>query len=498
MRAFLLSPLLAYLLCYGQIQNQSDDGQWAMPAKDYASTRYSTLDQITTSNISNLKLVWTFSTGLTRGHEAAPLIVNNTMFLVTPWPNLLYALDLTQPGAPARWTYSPQPSRSSQGLACCDVVNRGASFFKGRVYFNTLDAQTVAVDASTGKAVWKTAVGNPKIGETMTMAPIVVKGKVLTGNSGGEMGVRGWLAALDAETGKILWRAYSTGPDRDVLIGPSFKPFYDQDRAPDLGVKTWQGEQWKIGGGAGWGWISYDPELDLIYYGTSNPAPWNADQRPGDNKWTATLFARRPDTGEAIWAYQISPHDDHDYDAVNENILIDITIGGRLRKVLVHPDRNARMYVMDRATGEVLSAEPFAHQNTSESVDLKSGRIRTAPAKSTGYKTVRDICPAAPGAKDWQPSAYRPRPAGCIFPTTICVWRCKGCRRITSRAHLTWGPMSGCMQDRGAIAESSLHGTRQMREPYGRCRRCFRHGAAPWSQQVMWSFTARWMDGSRH
>ena len=384
---------------YSQIQNQPDDGQWTMPAKNYASTRFSTLEQITSQNVSSLRLAWTFSTGLTRGHEAAPLVVNNTMYVVTPWPNILYALDLTQPGGPVKWTYSPNPSRASQGVACCDVVNRGAAFADGRIYYNTLDMQTVAVDAATGKEVWKTRLGDINLGESITMAPLVVKGKVLVGNSGGEFGVRGWLTALDGNSGKGIWRAYATGPDKDVLIGPEFKPFYADHRGVDLGVKSWQSDSWKIGGGTGWSWISYDPELDLIYYGTSNPGPWNPEQRPGDNKWTSTLFARRPETGAAIWAYQMNPHDDHDYDGVNENILLDLNIKGQNRKVLAHPDRNARMYIIDRATGEVLSAEAFAYQNTTVGVDLKSGRLQTVASKATGYKPVRDICPGSSGWK---------------------------------------------------------------------------------------------------
>jgi alcohol dehydrogenase (cytochrome c) len=409
-------------LLFAQIQNQPDDGQWVMPAKNFASTRFSTLTQINTSNVKDLKLAWTFSTGLTRGHESAPLIVNDTMYIVTPWPNLLYALDLKQPGGTLKWTYSPSPSASSQGVACCDVVNRGGAYYKGRIYYNTLDMHTVAVDANTGKEVWKATLGDINRGETLTMAPLIVKGKVLVGNSGGEMGVRGWLAGLDAENGKLLWRAYATGPDKDVLIGPNFKPFYKQDQGSELGTKTWQGDQWKTGGGTGWSWISYDPELDLIYYGTANPGPWNPDQRPGDNKWTSTLFARRPDTGEAIWAYQTNPHDVHDYDDVNENILLDLTINGRLRKVLAHPDRNARMYIMDRATGELISAEPFAFENTTESVDLKTGELKLNPSKITGSKTVRDICPAAPGGKDWQPSAFSPKTGWIYLPhNNLCM-----------------------------------------------------------------------------
>jgi len=387
-----------------------------MSAKNYANTRFSTLNQINTGNVKQLKLAWSFSTGLTRGHEAAPLVVNNTMYIITPWPNLLYALDLTKPGAPAKWTYTPGTAASAQGEACCDVVNRGGAFYNGKIYYNTLDMHTVAVDAATGKQVWKVQLGDINKGETLTMAPIVVKGKVLVGNSGGEFGVRGWLSGLDADSGKIVWRAYATGPDSDVLIGPNFKPFYAADRQKDLGMKSWQGDQWKIGGGSSWSWISYDPDLDLIYYGTSNPGPWNPEQRPGDNKWTSALFARRPETGEAIWAYQMNPHDDHDYDGINENILLDLNIKGSMRKVLAHPDRNGRMYVIDRATGEVISAEPFAYLNTSDNVDLKTGRIHYNEATATGYKTVRNICPAAPGAKDWQPSAFSPRTGWIYIP----------------------------------------------------------------------------------
>ena len=394
--ALLAFPHLFSFPVFGQIQNPADDGQWIMAAKNYASTRYSTLTEINTGNVKSLKLAWTFSTGLTRGHEAAPLVVNNTMYIVTPWPNILYALDLTKNGA-MKWSYSPQPQAAAKGVACCDQVNRGAAYSDGKIYYNTLDVQTVCVDANTGKQVWKTKLGDINLGESITMAPIVAKGTVIVGNSGGEFGVRGWLAGLDAATGKLKWKAHHTGPDKDVLIGSNFKPYYSQDQGKDLGVKSWPGELWKIGGAAAWSWISYDPDLDLIYYGTSNAAPWNPDIRPGDNKWGSTLFARRPETGEAIWAYQLNPHDEHDYDGVNENILLDLNIGGRLRKVLAHPDRNGRMYIMDRATGEVISAEPFAYVNTSFGVDKKTGKLQVNPQKSTGFKTTRDMCPAPPG-----------------------------------------------------------------------------------------------------
>lgn len=388
----------------------SDDAQWTIPAKNYASTRYSRLSQITAANVARLKLAWTFSTGMDRGHEAAPLVVGSTMYVVTPYPNTLYALDLTRPGGALKWKYEPHPAAPAQGVACCDVVNRGAAYAAGKIIFNTLDAHTVAVDAATGRQVWRTRVGDFYRGESTTMAPLVVKNMVLVGNSGGEFGVRGWLTALDLATGKLAWRAYATGPDADVLIGPRFRPFYPQDRGPDLGVSSWPGDAWKYGGGGAWGWISYDPELDLIFYGTANPGPWNAEARPGDNKWTAGIFARDPDDGQAIWAYQWSPHDLFDYDGINEQLLLDLPIGGRTRKVLVRPERNGYVYVLDRTTGEVLSADPYGYVTTTRGVDLTTGRPIEVPEKApTTGAVVRGICPAAPGVKDWQPSSWSPR-----------------------------------------------------------------------------------------
>ena len=387
-----------------------DPGDWPMAAHDYASTRFSPLADITPANAATLRLAFTFSTGVVRGHEAAPLVVGNTMFIVTPYPNVVFALDLSQPGAPLRWRFEPKPEAFAQGVACCDVVNRGLAYEDGKVFLNTLDNQTIAIDAAHGKELWRFRAGDIRTGETRTMAPLVVKGRVLIGNSGGEYGVRGWLIALDAAKGKELWRAYSTGPDRDVLIGADYKPFYAKERGSDLGVRTWPADAWKVGGGTVWGWISYDPELDLVYYGTANPGPWNAEQRPGDNKFTSGLFARDLATGQARWFYQLSPHDEFDYDAVNENVLIDLAVAGKPRKVLVHPDRNGYVYVIDRASGEVVSATPFVQVNTSTGVDLATGELRYAPGKRQRTGTVvRDICPAAPGGKDWQPSAYSPR-----------------------------------------------------------------------------------------
>jgi PQQ-dependent dehydrogenase (methanol/ethanol family) len=386
-----------------------DDGQWIMPAKNYAATRYSTLDEINSANVANLQVAFAFSTGVDHGQEAAPIVANNTMYIVTPYPNILFALDLTKPGAPIKWTYQPRPAAASQGVACCDVVNRGAVYSDGKVFFNTLDDNTIALEADTGKLLWKTKLGDINTGETITMAPLVVKGKVLVGDSGGELGVRGWLTALDVNTGEIAWRAYATGPDQDVLIGSEFRPYYPSDRGADLGVKTWPGDAWKTGGGTMWGWISYDPDLNLIYYGTANPGPWNQEQRPGDNKWTTTLFARDPDTGAAKWALQYNPHDEHDYDGVNEQILVDMSMDGKPRKVLLHPDRNGYLYVVDRESGEIVSANSYGYVNSILRIDLKTGRPVVAPDKVTKLDTVvRDICPTASGVKDWNPSAFSP------------------------------------------------------------------------------------------
>jgi PQQ-dependent dehydrogenase (methanol/ethanol family) len=401
----------------------SDDGQWTMPAKDYENTRYSELAQITTDTAKNLKLVWSQKTGIAPGHEAAPLVVGDTMFVITPYPNHLLAFDLKSPGAPPKWTYTPAVLPAAQGVACCDFVNRGAMYWQGRIYFNTLDAQTVAVDAASGTEVWRVKLGEITRGETMTMAPLVVKGQVLVGNSGGELGVRGWLTALDAETGKINWRAWSTGPDSDVLIGPDFKPHYESDRGKDLGVSSWPVDQWKIGGGTVWGFLSYDAELDLVYYGTANPGPWNHEARPGDNKWTAGIFARRPGDGSAVWFYQWSPHDVFDHDGVNENVLFDVTLEGTSRKVLAHADRNGYLYVLDRTNGEVLSATPFAHITASHGVDLHTGRLQPVAEllPKTG-RVVRNICPAAPGAKDWQPMAFSPKTGLLYIPhQNLCM-----------------------------------------------------------------------------
>ena len=385
-------------------------GEWRMPAGDYASLRYSTLDAITTTNVMHLQVVTTFSTGVARGHEGQPLVFNNTMYVVTPFPNNLIAVDLTKPGGAVKWVYQPHPDRRAVGIACCDVVNRGAAYADGKIIYSLLDATVVAVDIESGQEVWRTTVGDINRGETFTGAPMVVRDRVLVGNSGGELGVRGYVAALDVGTGKELWRAFNTGPDRDVKIGSGFHAFYAKDQGTDLGATSWPSEQWKLGGSTAWGWMSYDPATNLFFYGTGNPGVWNADLRPGDNKWSSSIIARDVDTGEARWAYQVTAHDSHDYDEIMENVLIDMDYGGRSRKLLVHPGRTGFVYVLDRETGELLSAETFQPANWASGYDLKTGKAIEDPTKQTHFGTVtQGICPSSTGGKEVVPSAFSPR-----------------------------------------------------------------------------------------
>jgi PQQ-dependent dehydrogenase (methanol/ethanol family) len=393
-----------------QMVSPSPNGTWTTPGGDLGNTRFSPVAQINTTNVQGLHVISSLSTGIPHGHEGQPLVVNDTMYIVTPYPDDLLAVDLTQVGTPLKWRFSPNPEPRSVGIACCDVVNRGASYADGKIIYNLLDAHTVAVDAKTGAEVWRATVGDINLGETITMAPLVVKNLVIVGNSGGEMGVRGKIVALDVSTGREVWRAYNTGPDADCLIGPAFKSVYEKDQAPDQGVTTWSPDQWKLGGATVWGWVSYDPELDRIYYGTSNPGVWNPDLRPGDNKWSASIISRDVDDGKARWAYQITAHDSWDYDEINESVLVDMEWGGRMRKVLLHAGRNGFLFVMDRETGEVLSAEKFEPTNWASSYDLKTGRPVEDPSKRVHLgQTTRAICPSSTGAKEVAPTAFSPR-----------------------------------------------------------------------------------------
>ena len=396
---------------------QAAGAEWPTPAGTPEGTRFSSLADITSANVNTLVEEFAFPTGTKASHQGQPLVVGTTMYIVTPYPNKLIALDLTRAGA-VKWTFNPGPSEYARGVACCDVVNRGAAYANGKIIYNVLDDQTVAVDAVSGKLAWRTKLGNVKSGETLTGAPIVVKDKVIVGNAGGELGIRGWVQALNVDTGKVVWKAFNTGPDADVKIGANFHPFYAKDQGSNLGSTSWPGTLWQQGGSTAWAWFTYDPALNLVYYGTSNPGVWNPDMRPGDNKWGATIFARNPDTGEAVWAYQLTPHDGWDFDAMNESIVTDVTVGGATRKALVHFDKNGFAYAFDRATGEVLKADKFVNVTWADHVDLKTG----IPAVNPGMDThegviVKNICPTPLGAKEFVPAAYSPKTKLFYVPT---------------------------------------------------------------------------------
>ncbi|KJC56754.1 methanol dehydrogenase [Bradyrhizobium sp. LTSPM299] len=408
-------------------QNPKD---WVMPAGDYANTRYSKLNQINASNVGKLQVAWTFSTGVLRGHEGGPLVIGNMMYLSTPFPNKVYALDLSKDNQIV-WKYEPKQDPNVIPVMCCDTVNRGVAYGDGKIFLHQADTTLVALDAKTGQVVWSVKDGDPAKGATGTSAPLVVKDKVLIGISGGEFGVQAHLTAYDIKTGKQVWRGFSEGPDDQILVDDKTTEL-GKPIGKDSSLKTWQGDQWKIGGGATWGWISYDPELNLVYYGSGNPSTWNPKQRPGDNKWSMTVWARNPDTGVAKWVYQMTPHDEWDYDGVNEMILSDQSIGGTPRKLLTHFDRNGLGYTLDRASGELLVAEKYDPKvNWTSGVDMNKGSptygrpkvLDTASTDKGGEDhNVKGICPAALGSKDEQPAAYSPDTQLFYVPTNhVCM-----------------------------------------------------------------------------
>ncbi len=413
------------------LKMEKNSADWVSPTGNYANWRYSELDQINKDNVGDLQVAWTFSTGVLRGHEGNPLKIGNMLYLHTPFPNKVIALDLDQDGKIV-WQYEPKQDPDVIPVMCCDTVNRGVAYGDGKIFLHQADTTLVALDAKTGEVVWKAVNGEPKKGETGTSAPMVVKDKVFVGISGGEFGVQCHVTAYDINTGKRVWRGYSVGPDDQLLVDPEKTTSLGKPIGKDSSLKTWEGDQWKIGGGCTWGWLAYDPDLDLMYYGSGNPSTWNPKQRPGDNKWSMTIWARNPDTGVAKWVYQMTPHDEWDYDGINEMILADLKIDGKDVPTLVHFDRNGLGYTLNRDTGALLVAnkyDPAVNWTTGVDMDPKSktyGRPAVVTAKSTeagGEDTnTTDICPAALGSKDQQPAAYSPKTGIFYVPTNhVCM-----------------------------------------------------------------------------
>ena len=410
-------------------QLSANPNNWAMQAGDFSNQRYSKLQQINATNVNKLQVAWMFSTGVLRGHEGSPLVIGDTMYLHTPFPNNVFAIELgTQK---IKWKYAPKQDPAVIPQMCCDTVNRGLAYADGKVILQQADSTLVALDAKSGKVVWSVKNGDPKVGAVNTNAPHIFKDKVITGISGGEWGVRGYLTAYDLKTGKQVWRGYSTGPDSEMLIDPATTTTWANGAVVPVGadssLSTWQGDQWKIGGGTTWGWYSYDPQLNLVYYGTGNPSTWNPAQRPGDNKWSMSIWARDLDTGKVKFVYQMTPYDEWDFDGINEMILADINVKGQPRKVLVHFDRNGFGYTLDRVTGELLVAEKYDPAvNWATKVDLKTGRPQVVAKYSTAQNgpevNSKGICPAALGSKDQQPAAYNPNTKLFYVPTNhVCM-----------------------------------------------------------------------------
>ncbi|WP_290687810.1 MULTISPECIES: methanol/ethanol family PQQ-dependent dehydrogenase [unclassified Haematobacter] len=413
------------------MQITKDPKQWGTQLGNYAGIRYSELDQINAKNVKDMRVSWMFSTGVLRGHEGSPLVIGDVMYVHTPFPNIVYALDLKNEGK-ILWRYHPEQNPDVIGVMCCDTVYRGLAYADGMIFLNQADTTLVALDAKTGQVKWSVKNGDPSKGETSTATVLVVKDKVLTGISGGEFGVRGSMTAYNIKDGSLAWRAYSTGPDAEMLVDPEHTTVLGKPIGKDSSLKSWEGDQWKIGGGTTWGWTTYDPDLNLIYYGTGNPSTWNPSQRPGDNKWSMTIMARDPDTGMAKWFYQKTPHDEWDYDGVNENLLVDKEMDGQMRKLLVTFDRNGFAYTLDRASGELLVAEKYDPAvNWATKVDMdKNSATYGRPLVVAEYSTSQNgedvnttgICPAALGTKDQQPSAYSPKTGLFYVPTNhVCM-----------------------------------------------------------------------------
>jgi PQQ-dependent dehydrogenase (methanol/ethanol family) len=407
----------------------ADPKNHAMQAGDMYNQRYSTLTQINAQNVGKMQVAWLFSTGVLRGHEGSPLVVNGTMYVHTPFPNKVFAIELdTQK---IKWRYEPKQDVAVIPQMCCDTVYRGLAYAENKIFLQQADSTLVALDAGTGKVLWSVKNGDPKVGAVNTNAPHVFKDKVITGISGGEWGVRGFLAAYDINTGKQVWKAYSTGPDNEMLIDPDKTMTWTDGALKPVGkdssLKTWQGDQWKTGGGTTWGWYSYDKGLNLLFYGTGNPSTWNPAQRPGDNKWSMTIFARDVDTGAAKWAYQMTPYDEWDFDGINEMILADIDVKGKPTKALVHFDRNGFGYTLDRTSGALLVAEKFDPAvNWATNVDMKTGRPQVVAKYSTAKGgpdvNTKGVCPAALGSKDEQPAAFNPKNSRFYVPTNhVCM-----------------------------------------------------------------------------
>jgi lanthanide-dependent methanol dehydrogenase len=414
---------------------------WPSVGQNLALQRHSNLSQINTDNVSHLQMAWQQSTGALRGHEGQPIVIDvdgkPMMYFESAWPNIVQALDLSDPDNPVEvWNYEKKTDRDVSAVprACCDTVNRGLNYGDGKIIVNTLDGWLIALDAKTGKEAWTVKRAFPEHGETVTNDPLVAGDKVIVGFGGDEFAARGRLEAYDIKTGEKVWSFESNGTDDEIGITDETNKAHPEHGTAghDLGL-TYPGDEWKRGGGSPWNWYSYDPDLKLVYASTGNPGNWSPTTRCGedpptqegcnsgkwDNKWSMTIFARNVDTGKVVWAYQMTPFDQWDYDGVNENILEDMKIDGKMRKTLVHFDRNGFAYVLDRTDGDLLRAHKFVTVNWAEKIDLKTGR----PVKDYEHSPLligknTQACPSAMGGKDQQPASVDPKEPNIFYVPT--------------------------------------------------------------------------------
>ncbi len=450
-RTFRLALLLGAATAFagGAFANQEIEQRaknpdlWPAPGRDNQGTRHSTLADINAGNVGKLNYVWSQSTGALRGHEGQPVVVEHggkpMMYFSSGCPNMaqcniLQALDLSDPDSPKQvWSYVKKTDRDESAVprACCDTVHRGVNYADGKVVYHTLDGFVIALDASTGKEVWVVKHAYPEKGETITGPTLIAENLVIAGFGGDEFAARGRLTAYDLKTGKVVWNCHSTGADKDVCLTPETNkanPHFGT-AGSDIGISSYpktHGGEWKIGGGSYWAWGTYDPELKIVYWSTGNPGHWSPAYRCGyegadlthekcndgkyDNKWSMTIFARKVDTGEVVWAYQMTPFDQWDYDGVNENILTDMEIDGKKVKALTHFDRNGFAYVLDRTNGTLLRANKFVTVNWAEKVDLKTGRpVKVKEHSPFARNANTQACPSAMGGKDQQPCSVDPK-----------------------------------------------------------------------------------------
>jgi len=385
---------------------------WGVYGGDSANTRYSTLTQINASNVGRLKVAWALQLGSLRSQESTPILVGDLLYVTSSHgPKNVFAVDART--GEVRWRHSPDVPAGIEQYACCDVNNRGVAHANGKIFLGRLDGYLVALDAKTGKELWKSQVIDYTSGSVITSPPTVVKNLVITGFGGGEYGVRGYITAFDQDTGREVWKLYT-------VPGPG-----------EAGNDTWKGDSWKFGGGVAWHIGSYDPTLNLLYYGTSNPAPWGASVRGNDssnvgqytNLYTASTIAINPDTGKIVWHYQTTPHDAWDYDGVNELVLVDLDIRGQKTPVALKADRNGFFYVLDRRNGKLLSAEKFIDLNWATSVDMATGRpVENADKRPRLGFRAKDICPNLIGGKNWMPMSYSFQTGLVYMPTmNLCM-----------------------------------------------------------------------------